>query len=83
AYALKYHLDPKRRSLTDMVRDWERYWPTHIPLPHPSPRNIRWFRTNPWFEAEVIPVLQARVSELLAGDAEGSGDFESPGGSSE
>jgi uracil-DNA glycosylase len=66
AYALKYHLNPGRRSLTEVVRDWESFWPQHIPLPHPSPRNIRWFKTNPWFEGQVIPHLQARVAELLA-----------------
>ncbi len=65
AYALKYHLNPGRRSLTEVVRNWESYWPTHIPLPHPSPRNIRWFKTNPWFESDVIPILRQRVAELL------------------
>lgn len=65
AYALKYHLDPGRRSLTDVVKNWESYWPTQIPLPHPSPRNIRWFKTNPWFESDVIPILRQRVAELL------------------
>lgn len=65
AYALKYHLNPGRKSLTAVVKDWENYWPTHIPLPHPSPRNIRWFKTNPWFESDVIPILRRRVAHLL------------------
>lgn len=65
-YALDWHLgDRKSRTLTDTVKRWREFWPNLLPLPHPSPRNIRWFMTNPWFEAEVIPVLQERVRGLL------------------
>ena len=35
-------------------------------LPHPSPRNNRWLKNNPWFEEEHIPRLQARVAALSA-----------------
>ncbi|MGI9360307.1 MAG: uracil-DNA glycosylase family protein, partial [Parasphingorhabdus sp.] len=64
-YALNWHLgDAKSRTLTETVRRWKEFWPTALPLPHPSPRNIRWFKANPWFEAEVIPALQERVAEL-------------------
>lgn len=65
-YALAWHLPDARGSLTDIVRNWRRHWPHVLPMPHPSPRNNRWLRLNPWFEAEVIPALQARVAELLA-----------------
>jgi uracil-DNA glycosylase len=65
AYALAYHIKPGRRSLTSVVADWSSYWPEVLPLPHPSPRNIRWFRTNPWFETDVIPILQKRVAGML------------------
>lgn len=34
-------------------------------LPHPSPRNNRWLKQNPWFEAEVVPDIRARVAALL------------------
>jgi len=65
-YALNWHLgDAKSRTLTETVRRWKEFWPTALPLPHPSPRNIRWFKANPWFEAEVIPALQERVAELI------------------
>ena len=65
-YALNWHLgDAKSRTLTETVRRWKEFWPTALPLPHPSPRNIRWFQANPWFEAEVIPALQERVAELI------------------
>lgn len=65
-YALDWHLaDQKSKTLTETVQRWQTFWPDHLPLPHPSPRNIRWFKANPWFEADVIPVLQKRVSALV------------------
>lgn len=65
-YALNWHLgERKSRTLTETVQRWQEFWPDHLPLPHPSPRNIRWFKANPWFEADVIPVLQERVRKLL------------------
>ncbi len=65
-FALDWHLgDTKSKTLTDTVKRWREFWPEHLPLPHPSPRNIRWFKSNPWFEAEVVPELQRRVRELI------------------
>ncbi|WP_109355692.1 uracil-DNA glycosylase family protein [Sphingorhabdus sp. EL138] len=65
-YALDWHLgDAKSKTLTGTVERWEEFWPSALPLPHPSPRNIRWFKANPWFEADVIPVLQKRVAGLI------------------
>lgn len=65
-YAMDWHLgDRKSKTLTETVKRWKEFWPDHLPLPHPSPRNIRWFKANPWFEDDVIPVLQKRVSDLL------------------
>ncbi len=65
-YALDWHLgERKSRTLTDTVKRWREFWPELLPLPHPSPRNIRWFMTNPWFETDVIPVLQQRVRSLI------------------
>ena len=40
-----------------------------IPLPHPSPRNNLWLKRNPWFEKDLIPVLQTRVSEALEAES--------------
>lgn len=51
-------------SLTDTVRAWRDYAPQYIPLPHPSARNQPWFKRNPWFEQELIPVLRARIEAL-------------------
>ena len=64
-YALDYHLPGRGASVTAVVRDWRTHWPRVVPLPHPSPRNNRWLKQNPWFEAELIPALRARVSEVL------------------
>jgi uracil-DNA glycosylase len=64
-YAQAWHLPDSRKSVTDNVKAWREYWPALLPMPHPSPRNIRWLKTNPWFEQDVIPRLQARVRELL------------------
>lgn len=66
-YALDWHLGAaQRRTLTETVADWRAHWPRLLPLPHPSPRNMRWFKSNPWFEDEIVPELQARVRELIS-----------------
>jgi len=67
-YALAYHLPNDGASLTDAVHSWRRNWPHTVPLSHPSPRNHPWLKRNSWFEAELIPVLRTRVSEVLAHD---------------
>lgn len=67
-YALAYHLPDSSASLTELVRDWRKYWPDIVPMPHPSPRNNLWLARNPWFERELIPALQGRVREVLQGD---------------
>lgn len=70
-YAQAWHLGERQgRSLKETVANWQSFWPTLLPMPHPSPRNNRWLRQNPFFEAEVVPMLQARVQALLGG-AEG------------
>ncbi len=66
-YAQRYHLQAGSRSLTELVRDWQEYWPAVLPLPHPSPRNNRWLSKNPWFAAELLPQLQARINQILEG----------------
>lgn len=64
-YSAAWHFkkEPKK-TLTDLVRDWRDYWPNTLPLPHPSPRNQRWLKNNPWFEDEILPNLKQRVEEL-------------------
>ncbi len=68
-YALAYHLpDAKQNNLTQTVQAWQDYWPSHLPLPHPSPRNNIWLKRNPWFEQDVVPVLSQRVASILVND---------------
>jgi uracil-DNA glycosylase family 4 len=64
-YAQAYHFGKSNTSLTERVKSWRAHWPHTVPLPHPSPRNNLWLRRNPWFEAEVLPSVRRRVSELL------------------
>ena len=61
-YAQGWHLGT--RSVTATVRDWARFGPGALPLPHPSWRNTGWLRKNPWFETEVLPWLRTRLKDL-------------------
>ena len=66
SYAHAYYLGGKRKkTLAQTVQAWREYLPEYFPLPHPSPRNRLWLRNNPWFEAEVVPELRKRVSDIL------------------
>lgn len=65
-YAQAWFLGEHRgRTLTDTVRAWRDYLPRYFPLPHPSPRNQLWLRSNPWFEDEVLPELRLQVAAAL------------------
>ncbi len=65
SYAQGYHLAGASKSVTENVADWSAGWPAVVPLPHPSPRNNRWLKNNPWFEAELLPRLRRRVAGLM------------------
>lgn len=54
------------KTVTETVRRWRDFAPSHIPLPHPSFRNNRWLQHNAWFEQEVLPYLRRRVQETMA-----------------
>ncbi|WP_284192862.1 uracil-DNA glycosylase family protein, partial [Vibrio zhanjiangensis] len=64
-YAQAYYLNNKPNTLTETVRIWHRWAPQYLPLPHPSPRNIGWLKSNPWFEDEVIPFIRQQVHQTL------------------
>jgi uracil-DNA glycosylase len=69
-YAHEAYLGERRKAtLTETVRAFRDYTPRRLPLPHPSPRNNRWLKQNPWFQAEVLPWLRRRVRRVLR-DAE-------------
>ena len=68
SYAQAYYLNNRRKkTLAETVQSYAEYLPRFLPLPHPSPRNRMWLRRNPWFAAEVLPLLRERVSVVLAG----------------
>ncbi len=72
-YAQAYHLttmndEDRNLSVTEAVQSWRTFLPGVIPLPHPSPRNNLWLKRNPWFEQDLIPVLQARVADVLGSE---------------
>ena len=65
-YAQDYYLKEKaQRNLTETVRSFKTYLPTHFALPHPSPRNNIWIKKNEWFTQDVLPLLQKRVKTAL------------------
>ena len=65
-YSQKFYLKEKaKKTLTETVANYRDCLPTYLPLPHPSPRNRFWLTKNPWFNAEVIPELQARIKNIL------------------
>lgn len=65
-YAQRYYLgDAMKKNLTETVKNYKNYLPRYIVLPHPSPRNRFWLRKNPWFEEDVLPELQEKVSTCL------------------
>lgn len=74
-YAQRYFLGGANKpSLTDTVMAWAEYGPRYVPLPHPSPRNVAWFKRNAWFGEEVVPMLKARVAGVLETDAGKEGE---------
>jgi uracil-DNA glycosylase len=65
-YAQAYYLAKQRKAtMTETVRAFAEYLPEYLPTPHPSWRTAGWQKRNPWFEAEVIPVLRQRVAGLV------------------
>ena len=71
-YALDWHLPGALdASVTTVVQRWREYWPTLVPLPHPSPRNGAWLKHNPWFAEELLPRLRKRVARALAATTPG------------
>ncbi|GFG47561.1 UNVERIFIED_CONTAM: uracil-DNA glycosylase family protein [Streptococcus canis] len=65
-YAQEFYLGKKaHKTLTETVRHFEDYLPIYFPLVHPSPRNQLWLAKNPWFEQDLLPILQKRVATIL------------------
>ncbi len=69
AYSQKYYLGSRAKvNLTQTVRSFQEYLPQFLPLPHPSPRNRFWQAKNPWFQKEVVPILQAQTASIFGMD---------------
>jgi len=70
AHAMRWHMGKVWPGSVDAaVREWQvglALTPAVMPLPHPSWRNSGWLKRNPWFAAELLPELRARVARLLA-----------------
>ncbi|MGF6936051.1 uracil-DNA glycosylase [Paraburkholderia sp. UCT70] len=67
-YAQRFGLGDKfGPTSTDTLVRWAEFGPHVMPLPHPSPRNIAWFKRNAWFEGAVLPTLREHVATVLAG----------------
>ncbi len=65
-YSQRYYLGERRKTnLTETVKHFQEYLPRYLPLVHPSPRNKAWLKRNPWFEAEVIPVVREVTARLM------------------
>jgi uracil-DNA glycosylase len=64
-YAQRHFLgDRRKNTLAETVRAWKEYAPDYFPLPHPSPRNQPWLKSNPWFERQLIPELREQIGWL-------------------
>lgn len=66
-YAQKHYLKKDyRKNLTTTVSHFENYLPNYFVLPHPSPRNNIWIKKNPWFEINLLPILELKIKEIIS-----------------
>lgn len=72
-YAQRWHFGAavSRQGVNQIVRSWREISRADsslrmFPLPHPSWHNNRWLGRNPWFEAEMLPVLRAHIRKILS-----------------
>ncbi|TAL04917.1 MAG: uracil-DNA glycosylase family protein [Rhodospirillaceae bacterium] len=65
-YAQTHYIGARRGgTMTETVAAWKDYAPKFFPLPHPSWRNTAWLKRNPWFAADLLPELRAKVHALV------------------
>ena len=62
----RYLPEARKLSMTDRVRVFRDHLPHMLPLPHPAWRSAIWMKQNPWFEAEVLPVLRQEIARRLS-----------------
>ncbi|HEY1795660.1 MAG TPA: uracil-DNA glycosylase family protein [Stellaceae bacterium] len=63
SYAINFYLG--RQPMAGAILRWREFLPRYFVLPHPSWRTTFWERANPWFAAELLPDLRARVAAAL------------------
>jgi uracil-DNA glycosylase len=64
-YAQAAYLPQTRRlTMTERVRRAGEFGP-FFPLPHPAWRSRLWMAKQPWFETDIIPLLQRTVAEAF------------------
>jgi uracil-DNA glycosylase len=64
-YAQRAYAANPTGTLTERVRGAASGPHHQMALPHPSWRSTGWMRRHPWFEADILPVLRARVQAAL------------------
>ncbi|MBV6657356.1 MAG: uracil-DNA glycosylase family protein [Devosiaceae bacterium] len=70
-YARDYHLpahkgEPLTKTIARQLESLEatKTAPVLV-LPHPSWRNTAWLKRNPWFEAQLLPIIKDRIRKAL------------------
>lgn len=63
-YSQRYYCN-NVKSVTLQVQQWQSMLPSHIALPHPSPRNQPWLAKNPWFKEALLPDLKQQIKKLI------------------
>lgn len=62
-YAQHYYL-PEYKTLTEAVKQHNTPDRNIMVLPHPSGRNNRWLRQNPWFDEITLMQLKQKIRDL-------------------
>ena len=67
SYAQRHYLNLGRKiTLTETVRKAEQYAEHgYFPTPHPSWRSQNWLKKNPWYEAETLQNLRAKLRDIF------------------
>ncbi|WP_082586652.1 uracil-DNA glycosylase family protein [Microbacterium sp. Bi98] len=52
-------------TLTNTVRNYQKFLSERFPLVHPSPLNFRWHARNPWFVTDVVKDLRQHIDTAL------------------
>lgn len=69
-HAQRWHLGraATKGGVTATVARWRDHAPATFPLPHPSWRNTGWLKSNPWFQADLLPEARAALKKALSDD---------------